>query len=430
VSTSRLAASLVLIAAAVFVYHAAATAYFFDDDFQWLAGTLTFTPARLVDVGHMGHFYRPVVDLFFATGARLFGGSPVVFHLTLIALHAANGVILFSLARTISGSPTFGFLSALFFVVQPADVDAVAWVGALAEPTGAFFGCLALLWFLRFRSGGARVFQALSAASFGLALLTHESSVVFFVLLVMADWVFASRPDRGHAPRAWQTRLGAYTTYVALLVAYLAVDLRINSRNYVVTEGHYAIGPHVITNTLEYIVALFVGRHDVANYALVVVALGWTWIAGSRRAIFATLWLLVALGPFVFFTWSNTSRYEYLPAMGFSMLVAEGVIGIGRLAGRRGSTAIGAAVVVLLSMAITVRFALFAAGNVRDFANATEEYRQYMTAFKAMHGDVPSHTEGLEGPPMRTPHGHAFLNALVQWEYRDPTIQLAPETKP
>ena len=423
--TSRILASLVIVAAVAFVYRAALSAYFFDDDFQWLAGTLTFTPARLIDVSHMGHFYRPIVDLFFTIGARFFGGSPTLLHLAILILHAANGLLLMALARTIMGSPTFGFLTALFFVVQPADVGAVAWVGALAEPTGAFFGCLAILWFLAFRENGSRALQILSAASFGLALLTHESSVVFVVLLALADWAFVDPSDRG-APRR-QLRLESYWLHGLLLVAYLAVDLQINSRNYVVTEGHYTIGPHVITNTLEYIVALYVGRHDIANYLIVIGVIGWTLLGKNRRATFASLWLLLALAPFVFFTWSNTSRYEYLPAMGFSMLLAEGVIGLGRVIGRRLSSSAAAVAVVVLAAAITIRFALFAAGNVEDYAAEAEDYRRYISAFRSMHGEVASRTQNLVGPPTTRPHNHAFLNALVQWEYRDPTIQLAPE---
>ena len=44
---------------------------------------------------------------------------------------------------------------------------------------------------------------------------------------------------------------------------YLAIDLWINSRNYVVSQGHYGIGLHIVTNALDYIDALYVGRRDV-----------------------------------------------------------------------------------------------------------------------------------------------------------------------
>src|SRR5438874_336651 len=83
-------------------------------------------------------------------------------------------------------------LAAHFIVVQPGDIDAVAWVSALAEPMGAFFGCVALLCFFQFLRRGGSIWHVLSVAAFLLALLTHESSIVFLPLLVLADWSFAA----------------------------------------------------------------------------------------------------------------------------------------------------------------------------------------------------------------------------------------------
>ena len=47
-------------------------------------------------------------------------------------------------------------LAALLFVVMPGYVEAVAWVGALAEPIGACFGLLAIWTFLQYRRTGRR----------------------------------------------------------------------------------------------------------------------------------------------------------------------------------------------------------------------------------------------------------------------------------
>src|SRR6187549_565960 len=115
-------------------YRPALSAYFFDDDFQWLVGTWAFTPWQLFDIAHLQHFYRPVIDLYFAIATPLFRGSPTAFHVANITLHAVNGLVLLALARAMSGRLDFAFLTALFFIVQPGDVEAVAWVGALAEP--------------------------------------------------------------------------------------------------------------------------------------------------------------------------------------------------------------------------------------------------------------------------------------------------------
>ena len=51
------------VAAAVLVYHRALSAYFFDDDFQYLVGSWAFDPRSLIVLDGSAHFYRPVIDV-------------------------------------------------------------------------------------------------------------------------------------------------------------------------------------------------------------------------------------------------------------------------------------------------------------------------------------------------------------------------------
>jgi hypothetical protein len=431
----RAAAAASLVLAVVIVYHNALAAYFFDDDFQWLVGSWSFRPAQLVAFGSLSHFYRPVIDIYFAVMTPLLGGSPVLFHAASIALHAANVLVVFALARRLWGPPSggpsaslFGFVTALFFAVQPSDIDAIAWVGALAEAIGALFGCLSLLWFLRWREEGESRFRALSVATFALALLTHESSVVFLPVIILADvlslWRVRKDPPSTFAP------------YIALTTLYLAIDLWINSRNYVVSQGHYGIGLHIVTNALDYIDALYVGRRDVLNYAVIVIGVAGLLVRGNARVKFATCWMLLALAPFLMFTWGNTSRYLYQPAIGFSMLLAEFVMQLDRwLQPSAGGDPVGsgfsrtnirAAILTAVVAAITIRFGIFANANVRDFATRTHVYPDYVARFRNIHGNVPNNTVIASDPRLATTLPYQFVNAAVQWEYRDPTIRLTP----
>ncbi len=148
---------------------------------------------------------------------------------------------------------------------------------------------------------------------------------------------------------------------------------------------------------------------------------------GSRRAVFATAWMILALMPFLFFTWSNTSRYLYLPAMGFAMLVADAVLQLDVfLASRVGVTA-RRAIVTLLVVAIAGRFTAFAIRNVNWFAQRSEGYRRYLTEFRHIHGDLPTNARVPADPRLAGPDTNQFLAAAVRWEYRDPTIELISE---
>lgn len=401
----------VLAISVVIVYHNALRAYFFDDDFQWLVTSWSFHPSQLVAFASMSHFYRPVIDVYFAVMTPLLGGSPVRFHAASIALHIATVLVVFALASRIGGR-VYGFVAGLFFAVQPSDIDAVAWVGALAETVGALFGCLSVLWFLRWRDTGVQRFRALSVTAFVLALLTHESSVVFLPVIVLADWLICDRP-------VWRvTGLRTVVPYAALLAAYLSLDLWINSRNYVVSQGYYTFGFHLVTNALDYIVGLYVGRRDLLNYAAIAIGAVLLLARGNARVRFATCWMLLALAPFVSFNWGNTSRYLYQPAIGFSLLLAEAVMLLNRPRYRL--------VLAVVIAAITIRFAVFANSNVRDFATRTQVYPEYLARFRETHGDLPSYSVVEPDAEFGRKHPHQFANAAIQWEYKDATISIRP----
>ena len=244
--------------------------------------------------------------------------------------------------------------------------------------------------------------------------------MVFFPVLVLADWLIGNRPIwRIQKDPARTTDLRTFIPYVVITGLYLAIDLWINSRNYVVSQGYYTFGFHIVTNALNYIVGLYVGRRDLLNYAVIAVGIVLLLARGNARVRFATCWMLLALAPFLSFNWGNTSRYLYQPAIGFSLLLAEAVMLLKAGAYRRW-------VLAALVAAITIRFAIFANSNVRDFAMRTQVYPEYLARFRQTHGNIPSYSILEPDPDFGKEHPHQFANAAVQWEYRDPTIQIRP----
>lgn len=322
-----LATRAALVLAVVIVYHNALWASFFEEDYGWLVGSWSFHP----------HVYRPMIDMYFAVMTPLVRSSPILFHEASIALHIVNVLVVFALAQRVVGVGPYPFIAALFFAVQPLDIDAIAWVGALAEPVAALFGCLSLLWFLRWREDGQPRWRTLSTVAFILALLTHESSIVFLAVLFLAEWLLVRR---------------------------------------------------------------------------------------NSRVPFAACWMLLALVPLVSFNGGDTSRYLYQPAIGFSLLLAEAVVALDRELAHRMATPRRGIAVGALAAIIAIPFAVFAAANVRDFTERSQVYSDYLGQFRAIHGTVPSNTMVIADPPTRLPY--RFINAAVQWDYRDPTIRIAP----
>ena len=327
-----LAARAALVLAVVIVYHNALWASFFEDDYEWLVGSWSFHP----------HFHRPIIDVYFAVMTPLVRGSPILFHEASIVLHIVNVLVVFTLAQRIVGAdltvdPYLPFAAALLFAVQPFDIDAIARVGAVAEALAALFGCLSLLWFLRWREDGQPRWRTLSAVAFILALLTHETSTVFLAVLFLAEWLLVRR---------------------------------------------------------------------------------------NSRVPFLACWTLLALGRLLLFNGGSTSRYLYQPAIGFSLLLAEVVVTVDRELSHRLATPRRAIAVSTLAAIIAIPFAVFAEANVRDFTERSQVYSDYLGEFRAIHGTVPSNTMVIADPPTRLPY--QFINAAIQWDYRDPTIRIAP----
>ena len=151
VSGRRYAVWLLPIAALAFLlYRRAIGAYFFEDDFQWLVTRFGFHPSDLLHVGNYNHFYRPIVELYFYSGVASFGGSALAFHVVSAAVHAVNALLVYAVTIAVTRRVFASLVAALVFVALPAYVDAVAWVGAIAEPLVTLFGCSSLVLFVRF----------------------------------------------------------------------------------------------------------------------------------------------------------------------------------------------------------------------------------------------------------------------------------------
>jgi hypothetical protein len=423
---TRLAACAAIVITALALYFPATSGWFYEDDLQWLAGTLTFAPADLLNLSAQRHFFRPVISLYFWAATPLFGGSPVLFHWANSVLHAANGLLVLLLARRIGMTSRWSFFTALFFVSMPAFVEAIAWVSALAEPVATFFGLISVYALLRGRAEGSTAWHALSVAAFFMALITHESAAVLLPLLIIADWAFQvdERERRTPLLSDVSAKIRRFAPYALLLGLYLLVDLTVNQRSYLVEEGHYRIGLHAVRNLLAYVVTLYVGQRNLPSYLAVAGVLILLLVFGTPRVRFAACWLLFWILPFSFFTWSNTSRYAYTPAVGMALLLADALGWLEHtLASFLGRPA-RLAVTTLLAAFVAVRFMLFAVDNVTSFAERTERYRDYAHALRREYPNPPRGARLAVDREIADALQFRYVEALAQWEFRDPALRL------
>ena len=148
----------------------------------------------------------------------------------------------------------------------------------------------------------ARAAAELAVTSFGLALLTHESMVVFLPLIALADWAMGSWSWR------WRDLVRTYGAFVLVLASYLAIDLKVNAKHYVITEGGYLIVTHIISNAFQYVASLYVGERTLVWHLIVAGVLAVILARGSARARMGVVWMFVAMLPFLPFDTANVSR--------------------------------------------------------------------------------------------------------------------------
>jgi len=405
-----------IVVAVIAIYAGSTQAYFFDDDFHWLTQTQSFDPARLIDLSLYNHFYRPVIETYFYAGLSLFGCDPFPFHVASIGIHLLTILAVFAFARTLGGSPAFAFLSALFFAVQPGMTDAVTWIGAITDQLPVLWYVLTLWLHLLFLQRGQAVLYVLSVVTFVLCHLTHESSATLLDMMLLVEFTFTARGSLSARIRAVAGHWVRYLPFGILLAAYLVLAYVVNTRSYLVQEGHYAFGLHALPNILNYIIWLYVGQRAPVDYAVMIGALVAMVVFGSARLRFSVVWIFITLAPVSFFTWENAPRYLYLPAVGFAMVVADLMLGVRALGARwisdRHARVVTAAVVLVLA----ARFAVFAKNAADSFpARAAHYERLAMEVRRANPGAVAGAAVVID---------EAFLEGVPE-QYREPAARIA-----
>jgi Flp pilus assembly protein TadD len=87
----------------------------------------------------LGGSWHPVTWLSHMLDVQLYGGKPLGHHLTNLALHAGNALLLFALLRRLTGATWRSAFVAALFALHPLHVESVAWVSERKDVLSALF---------------------------------------------------------------------------------------------------------------------------------------------------------------------------------------------------------------------------------------------------------------------------------------------------
>lgn len=131
-----------------------------DDDSHILGNVLVkeFKPSEFHKVflkaDTANKTYIPLTTLTWAIEYNLFGKSPMVFHLTNLALHVAVVLVVLVLAGRLGLGPWGAFAAALIFALHPTRVENVAWVTARKDLLYGLFYLLSICAYLSYLQRG------------------------------------------------------------------------------------------------------------------------------------------------------------------------------------------------------------------------------------------------------------------------------------
>ncbi len=309
------------------------------------------------------NYWRPLFMVWLLINHSLFGFNPVGWHLAAVLCHVGVSLLVYKLAQRLAGDEVTAALAALIFAVHPALIESVAWVSGATDSLMALFFLPAFLCYLEARRNGARAKLAASLVLYALALLVKETAIVLPVLVFAYAWIYQGEPGRWRVSEKMRAAIVAALPYLAVSGLYLAARLHALG-GFAQSQSPATAGSMLLTwpSLLGLYAALLVYPAGISPYyneglvtefsvarvlapALILIALAavlgwWSRAAGrgasaavesseGRLVAIASAWMLIPLLPVLYLRVLPMAdfahaRYLYLPAMGFSLLVALG----------------------------------------------------------------------------------------------------------
>jgi hypothetical protein len=338
----RLAAIVVCLAACL-PYLRTVSDYFVQDDFgvvqllaakPWHMFPRWFTlPWMELIWGYTPDEIRPFTALSYQITALAGASRPEGHHLLNIALHTANSLLVFAIARTAARLTLAGAtVAGLAFALLPSSAESVAWITGRVDSLPAFYYLLSFLCYARWRSdstGSSRLY-VWSLIWFFQALFSKQNTITMVAAIAAYDWIVLRRPIR----ISW-TWLRPYVPFAVLTAGFLALryailgealrESQLSSQRFAEFEGIFA--RHVrrmIWGDLREVptgVMAFAALFAAAAALAILRAQS----AVRRSALgaafyFGVIWVVLGLAPTVAAGYESP-RHAYLAAAGWTILI-------------------------------------------------------------------------------------------------------------
>src|SRR3990167_211701 len=271
-------------------------------------------------------FWRPLATFGYRTLYALFGINPFYYRIFELTIHSLNALLVYYIARKLSKDSIVALTAGLMFAAFYSHTGTIFSGGLFYEPAYSFFCLVAILTFLHFQDSNKTGYLAVSLASIFLALLTKDSALVIFLLILTLDQIYRPHP----LPRI---RFGLILSLVVTGAVYFVLKTNfLPSTAYSVQIWQLAVKEYGIHYMLKQMYrAFFITISNVCPckdlsgvFYLAFIVFIWKSTRYRHLAITTGTLLLVSLIPLLSIH-GITNRYLYLPSA-FSVIFLAVII--------------------------------------------------------------------------------------------------------
>ncbi|CAN5873458.1 hypothetical protein BH18ACI5_BH18ACI5_14080 [soil metagenome] len=374
--TGRLAKWMVLAVAlaASVPYIFTVSDYFLQDDFgvvqifarrPWTMFPKWFVMPWTEDIwGYTPDELRPFVALTYQLTGKWNPARPEFHHLFNIALHVANALLVFSIARRAIGlSALASGFAGVIFAVLPGQVESVVWITGRVDSMPTFFYFATFLAYVHWRQHHRWSAYVAALALFFVALFSKQNTITMVATLAVYDLLCLRQEQLGplyRAVMAWSPFAVMTAGFLILRRLVFGHSLRAAQHAGSEIDAVTTMLGHHLRRTIAGQIAPFT-QADLALAVLLIVALILVLVRNAAPlrtkfmrgiCVFGLIWIAIGVAP-VALAGYESPRHVYLASAGWAFILAltlEGVLTLTRFRSARRVAITMATLVVVFYM--------------------------------------------------------------------------------
>jgi hypothetical protein len=298
-------------------------------------------------------YYRPMFTVYLMAGWFLFETWAPGWHLINLLMHLLAVYFAFLVLNRITKNIQIASIATLLFALHPLRAESVAWISGVTDLFLALFILPSFYLYMIYREKNNIHYLTGSVFLFLLATFAKEPAIALPVF-IFAYEIFIFHQGQSIIQRLKPALL---YSFVFLLVAMFYFVMRYNALGFILSDARYASYPfHQVLMTIPIVICKYIGllfwpmnlsifhatpmvttllswRFIVPVLIIAVIAAGLWQLRNNTIARFAILWFAINLLPVLNLSafgeeFLVQERYVYISSIGFSLLLAMGLVKI------------------------------------------------------------------------------------------------------